>query len=606
MHHPSVATSPVCRRFAARLAPKARLLVLTLLALSAPLGLGCETAGTIGSPRADRPGLPEPTPPPPPFEPAPAQLLRLTGVQYDNAVHDIYGDEVTTSLGLEPDVRLAGFFAVGAGVDSVSENGVNQYETQALTIAEQVMAEGPLRDALVPCTPAGTTDDACARQFITRYGRLTYRRTLEEDEVMRFVELAHEAAMVRGDFYAGLALVVAAQLQSPYFLYRTELGAPASADADPTDPTAERELHGTELASRLSFFLWNTTPDEALLDAAESGALDTPDSLEAQVRRMVDDPRARQAVRSFFAEMLQLDALDGLSKDRNAFLHFTPAVGPAAREETLLTIEDHVFDQDRDYRDLYTTRRTFLDRTLAAIYEVRAPSREGFASFEYPEGSMRRGLLGQLSFLALHAHATRSSPTLRGRFVRINLLCTDIPPPPANVSVDISETNPTFSVRDQLFEHRENPVCASCHELMDPIGLGFENFDGLGQYREVEWLLTFGADGDVVRDDNGDRVLQRGRDIDATGDLDGAPFVTPRDLTNALHDHPDLPTCLTRSLYRYATGHEELPTEEAQLVELNEQFEAAGYSVKELLVRVALSQGFRRARGLRSTSEETN
>ena len=565
---------------------------------------GCDTVGTIGTAPADRQVPPEPDLPPPPFAPAPAQLLRLTAEQFDNVVHDLYGDDVVSALPLEPDVRLAGFFAVGAGVDSISESGVNQYEAQALSIGEQVMTAGPARDALFDCTPSGTTDDACARAFITRHGRMTYRRSLTEAEITRFVTLAREAATVRGDFHAGLSLVVAAQLQSPNFLYRRELG--EALPSTEGQPEGYRELRGTELASRLSFFPWNTTPDADLLDAAESGALDTTEGLEAEVRRMVDDPRTRRAVRSFFSEMLQLDRLSNLSKDRNAFLHYSPAVGPAAREETLLTIEDHVFGQDADYRDLMTTRTTFIDRTLAAIYEVPAPTREGYGRYEHSATGMRRGLLGQLSFLALHAHATRSSPTLRGRFVRINLLCTEVPPPPANVAVDLSETDATLSIRDQLWEHRENPVCASCHELMDPIGLGFENFDGLGQFRDVDWRLTFGPDGDVVRDDNGDRVLARGPELDVTGELDGVPFETPIELTDALRNHPDLPTCLTRSVYRYATGHEELRSEAAQLVALGESFADSGYRVKELLVQVALSEGFRRASGLRTVAEETN
>lgn len=591
-------TITAVRRYSFGLGGAKSALILAALGLSA-----CDTVGTIGTAPADRPLPPEPELPPPPFAPAPTQLLRLTAEQFDNVVHDLYGEDIVSALPLEPDVRLAGFFAVGAGVDSVSESGVNQYEAQALSIGEQAMADTPARDALFDCTPTGITDDACARSFITRHGRITYRRSLTEDEITRFVTLARTAATVRGDFYAGMSLVVAAQLQSPHFLYRHELGDVVEPTAD--EPHVQRELRGTELASRLSFFLWNTTPDRDLLDAAESGALDTPEGLEAEVRRMVDDPRTRRAVRSFFSEMLQLDRLSNLSKDRNAFLHYSPAVGPAAREETLLTIEDHVFEQDADYRDLMTTRTTFLNRTLAAIYEVPAPTRDGFGRYQHSATGMRRGLLGQLSFLALHAHATRSSPTLRGRFVRINLLCTDVPPPPANVAVDLSETDASLSIRDQLWEHRENPVCSSCHALMDPIGLGFENFDGLGQFSEVDWRLTFGPDGDVVRDENGDRVLVEGPELDVTGDVDGVPFTNPIQLTEALRNHPDLPTCLTRSVYRYATGHEEVRSEAAQLVSLDASFEESGFRVKELLVRVALSAGFRQASGLRTVTEET-
>ena len=565
--------------------------VTWLAALLATLG-ACSTQGQIGQAPADSPTIEPPEAPPPPFAPAATQLLRLTRTQIENSIHDVLGDDIGVVVGTEPDIRQGGFYAVGAGNDSVSSWGVDQYEDLAIAVAEQAMEPGEARDARMPCTPSGTTDAACATQFVERYGRLFYRRALRTEERDRLVALANDAATELGDFHRGLSLTLIAMLQSPNFLYRNELG-------EPTGEGENRLVGGTQLASRISYFLWDTTPDDELLRAAENGELDTPEGLASHVDRMLADDRTRRSVRQFFTELLELKKLDYLSKDRNAFLHYSPAVGPDARTETLLTIEDHIFEQDGDYRDLMTTRRTFLNRRLASIYEVPAPAREGFAAFEHPADSPRRGILGQLSVLALHSHATRSSPTLRGAFIRINLLCTEIPPPPADVVTELSETDPTLSIREQLWEHRENPVCASCHELMDPIGLGFENFDGLGQWRENEWLLTFDENGDVLRDENNDRVLVRGADIDPSGDLDGVAFDNVTQLTQAIHDHPDLGPCLTRSLYRFATGHIDAPSEEAQLRELSDGFASDGYRVRSLMRAIALSDGFRMASGLR-------
>lgn len=576
-----------------------RALAVAALALCA-----CDTVGTIGEAPADF-VRPEPEAPPPPFAPAPAQLLRLTTSQYRNVVHDVFGDDVQVAVAIEPDTRVAGFTSVGAGEYTVSRGAAGRYEDQALEVAGAVMGPGAgaARATLAGCTPEGVTDATCAGSFIARYGRLLYRRSLTAEESARLLTLANDSATARSDFYAGLEMVVAALLQSPHFLYRHELG--ALVDDTGAEPAGYRELRGTELASRLSFFLWDTAPDAQLLEDAETGALDTPEGREAVVRRMVDDPRARRGLRVFFADMLELFKLDQLSKDRETFPHFTPELRASAREETLRTIEHHVFDADADYRDLMTTPTTFIDRRLAAVYDVPAPATEGFGRFEHPARSMRRGLLGQWSFLAMNAHATHSSPTRRGQFVRMKLLCTEVPPPPANVAVELDPTDPSLSARDRLAEHRVNPVCASCHSLMDPIGLGFENFDGIGRYSEEDWRFRY-QDGALVRDENGDPVRVRGPELDVSGDVDGVPYETPIELTEALRNHPDLTRCVTSRLYSHATGHAVRRSEAAQVVELHDRFLGSGFRLKELLVQVALSVGFRQASGLRGdVAEET-
>ncbi|MFT3774814.1 MAG: DUF1592 domain-containing protein [Minicystis sp.] len=502
------------------------------------------------------------------IDPAPATLHRLTRAQYTNALHDLLGADIAVPTALEPDVEVAGFATVGGSIGSVSRRGVEQYEAAALNVADQAMAPGKQRDALVGCTPKGVSDADCARTAVTELGRKAWRRALEADEIDRLTAVATKAATTLGDFHQGLSFAIAALIESPNFLYRVELGTP-----DPDKP-GTRRYTGYELASRLSFFLWNTAPDAALLDAAGSGALDDEGGLAMEIDRLLDSPRLRDAMKNFFTERFGLAQLDDLSKDSVVFPAMSADLGPAAREETLRLLDQLLVVEGADYRDLFTTRRTFVDRKLASLYGVPAPSLTTFGEVELPEKGLRRGLLGHTSLLALYAHPTSSSATLRGKFVRKALLCATIPSPPANVNTalpDPKEAGPTL--RDRLTVHETLPFCASCHRPMDLIGLGLENFDGLGQIRKTE----------------------NDAPIDASGDLDGAPFTDPVELGAAIAAHPDLGPCLARHLLRYASAAPETAGEEAELKRISYDFADQGYRLPYLLRQIALSPAFRTA-----------
>ena len=318
----------------------------------------------------------------------------------------------------------------------------------------------------------------------------------------------------------------------------------------------------------------NGPPDAALLDAAANGALDTAEGVAAEVKRMIESPLARRGLRAFATEWLQLDELDDLVKDPMIYTQASSDVGPAAREETLRDLERIAFDLDADVRDLLTTRETYINRKLASVYGVRAPSQTDFALATLPDDQPRRGLLGQLSMLALQAHPTTTSPTLRGKFIRTILLCQTVPPPPVNLNTAIPEASDTArTMRQRLTLHSENPFCAGCHKLTDPIGLGLEQFDGLGVLRQMEG----------------------GEPIDASGTLDGATFKDAAGLAQVLHDHAELGPCLARRTYRYATGHIETDGEEAAVKWLGERLGTSGFKMKQLLVTIATSATFRRA-----------
>lgn len=500
------------------------------------------------------------------FEPGPRVMQRLTREQYVSAVHDLFGDDVVVvPSALEPDQVREGFAALGAAQTSVSTRGVEQYERAAYQIATQVLAP-ERRTTFVSCAPAAASDAACAREVLAPIARRAWRRALEAEETDALVQVATNAGEVLGDFHAGLEYGIAAILQSPDFLYRPQVAIP-----DPERPT-EGWLDDFELATRLSFFFWNTIPDEELLAAAESGALSDPEGLDAQIDRLLASPRARAGVRAFADDWLQLEVLEDLSKDPTIFPDASPDLGPAAREGTLRTIEHHVFDLDADYRDLMTTRETYVDRRLAALYVVRAPASDGFGLVELPESTPRRGLLGQASVLSMWAHPVSTSPTLRGKFVREALLCQTVLPPPVGVDTAIPEpSDEARTLRDRLAEHRANAACAVCHAQLDPIGLGLEHFDGVGRFR--------------TRDE--------GDPIDASGDLDGARFQDLSELAEALHDHPALVPCFVDRMMTYAGGHALTSGEEDAHYQLTTELAREGFRVRALMRAMARHPFFR-------------
>jgi len=489
--------------------------------------------------------------------PAPAAMRRLTAEQYAAVVRDLLGDDIVLPGRLEPDSRAGGSLAMGATVTAVSERGVELYVDAAFGLAAQALAP-ERRDALVACDPAV---EGCAREVLGAIGHRAWRRPLTDDEIDRLAGVSRAAGATLGDPWAGLEYGLAALLQSPHFLYRIEV--PDEADVDALGPHA--------VASRLAFLLWNQAPDPALLAAAADGRLSTPEGRRAAAERMIADDRVRAGVRGFFADLYGLDRLDSLNKAPELFPHFDDTVADAAREETLAVVERLVVDARGDYRDILTTRSTVVDRKLASIYNVQAPARDGFGPVELPADGIRRGLLGQVSTLALHSHPVSTSATLRGMFVRETLLCQTIPDPPSGVDTSIPEpSGEAPTLRARIAEHLEAPACRGCHLITDPIGLGLEHFDGLGRFRPTDG----------------------GAEIDAAGDLDGVPFSGPIELGLAVREHPAFVPCLVHRLYRYALGRAPGPGDEVLLSALTERFVLGQHDVLGLMLDIAESPAF--------------
>lgn len=536
------------------------------------LGASFATAVLIAACSSETP-TPPPAPdlgprPPMPDTAAQTGAQRLTASQYGNAIRDIFGKDINVPTAIEADAALDGFVAIGSSVSTISPSGVEKYEKAAFAIAQQVIADDAHKATILKCKPTGADDMACAKETVTRLGRQVYRRPLQDAEITRLTNIFLQASAALGGFDRGLEYAIAAMLQSPHFLYRPQVGE--------NDPAGAGQVRYTslEMASRLAFFLWNSTPDDELLTAAEQGALVTDAGLEAQIDRMLASPRARDGLRAFVTDWLKLRELDHLSKDPTLFTYFSPELGPMAREETLRLFEHFVFDTDADIRDILTTRQTFVNAKLASMYMIASPADEGFSLVEFPSDSPRVGLMGQVSILALHSHPRSTSSTLRGKFIRESLLCDVIPPPPANVNTGLPEPSTTArTLRERMQPHLTDPVCKSCHVLMDPIGLGLENFDSIGRYRTKELDAT----------------------IDPSGDLDGTAFKDARSLASAIHDSNKLAPCIVRKVFSYATNFKPTEADRGTLNTLTWDFKSNGHRLKELLKLVGLSPAFRLA-----------
>jgi mono/diheme cytochrome c family protein len=499
------------------------------------------------------------------FVPAPGGVKRLTLAQYRNSIRDLLGAKVVVPGDLEPDTLVSGSAAVGAARIVISRQATEKFAHAAFRMARAAVADEGWRRQYLTCDPDQRFDAGCAGEFLEHFGRRAWRRPLAAEEKARYLALVRVSGGRR--MADGLAAAVAGLLQSPHFLYRVEVGVP-----DPQD-ASRRVLTSFEMASRLSYFLWGAPPDEPLLDAAATGRLATDEGLRVEAERMLASPRARDTVTTFFAELLRLDKLDKLAQFEAKYKQVSPTLGPAMRTETLRVVEEIALAPDRDFREIFDARFTYLNGELARLYGFPAPADDrSFVRVELPPSSPRVGILGHGSFLAINAHPTAPSPTKRGRYIRQSLLCQAVPPPPPDVSTKLpKDEGPARTTRQKLAVHRKNAQCAGCHKAMDPMGLAFETFDGIGAYRDKE----------------------NGLPIDPSGELDGVPFEDPRGLGSLLRHNPKVGVCVARHLYRFALGHLENEGEEPLLAELGQGLERDGYRFLSLVLNVVKSRGFR-------------
>ncbi|MBB6094012.1 hypothetical protein HNQ60_002893 [Povalibacter uvarum] len=492
-------------------------------------------------------------------------LRRITESQYRHTIADVFGPGIKVEARFEPERREDGLLALGSAVLSLTSSGFEQYFALAGSIADQALSRKD-RESFVGCAPhdPSKADDACARGFIAKYGESLFRRPLTESELQSRLKAAALGANQSGDFYGGLELALASLLVAPDFLFRVEMAEPDPANA------GQYRLDAYTKASRLSFLIWDSTPDAELLAAARSGALHSQEELDSQIRRLIASPKFEAGARAFFADMLQLDGFGNLVKDPTIYPKFNQSIAEESREQMLLRAVNLLVHRKGDYRDLFTSKDTFISRPLASVYNVPFASKQSWATYTFPEDSERSGILTDIGFLALNAHPGSSSPTRRGIKVLEVFMCQATPQPPANVDFSKVQDSKQGTVRGRLLDHMENEGCSGCHRRTDPLGLALEHFDGLGQLRTIE----------------------NGMPIDVTADLKEVKLEGAQGVGEYLRNEPRVPACLVRNVYQYGVGQKTVGRDRPYLAAQTEAFAASGYRFPDLVASVASSAEF--------------
>lgn len=486
-------------------------------------------------------------------------LSRLTRAQYDNTVRDLLGHEGRPAETFPADDNTEGF-DVGASVPSVL---AELYFETAEVLAEEAVTDLP---TLLPCDPATLGEDACAAEFISEFGAKAFRRPLTETEHLRLTAL-FESGRDAFDFATGIQLVVHGALTSSHFIYHVELSPEAAAGSI-------ARITDYAMANRLSYFLWNTMPDEALFAAAAAGELDTAEGVDAQARRMVEDPRMRDGLSNFTRQWLHLDAIDTMDKDRDLYPEFDSALAQDLRSSLEAYVENAVFEGDGSIESLLTGRYAFVNDRVAGVYGLEGSYGADLELVEL-SGDERHGLLTQPALLAILSKTNQSDPIHRGKFVRERLFCQNLPSPPDDLVIRAPDPAPGLSTRERFAEHSNNAGCVECHQLMDPIGFGFENYDALGRYRATDDARPVDASGEIF----------------ATDDADG-PFDGVGELSERLAGSRHVQECVTRQLFRYAVRRVETSPERCGIDELFDVSAETSWNVRDILVHITSTDGF--------------
>jgi hypothetical protein len=482
---------------------------------------------------------------------SPSPLRRLTRDEYNNTIRDLLGDDSRPADAFLPDEK-AGHFAAN-NLAGVSTSHVRAYIAAAEDVADTAVARD--LDAWLGCDATST---ACVESFLGDFARRAYRRPLGDGELDSLVAV-FETGRTEQSATTGIRNAIAVALSSPNFLYLVELGEPI----EPGSPIVR--LSPYALASRLSYFVWSSMPDDELLDAAETGGLDTQAGIEEQARRMLTDDRAADTLASFHAQWLEVDHLADAAKDAEVFPMWGPELVASIHGE-LRNFVDHVVRRDDGRLEtLLTASYSFIDDDLAALYGVPAPA----AAFDRVElePAERAGLLTQAAFLSAHAYPSVPSEIHRGKLVREQLLCQTLPPPPDDVDASLPSS-----------QRLMDPACLGCHSLMDPIGYGFDAYDAVGALR--------------TENANGDPVSTAG-EIIGSGAADG-PFDGARELAERLAGSPEVHDCFVDRWIEFATRSASAEdTDNCTAERARAVYAESEHDIEELMVVLTTTDAFR-------------
>ncbi|WP_437625347.1 DUF1592 domain-containing protein [Sorangium sp. So ce1151] len=501
------------------------------------------------------------------MHPGRAPLRRLTRFEYNNTVRDLFGDATQPAFSL-PSEDVGNGFGNDADALSVSSLLAEQLSTVAEGVARRATASPDALAKLDPCarnvSPEG--EGACARTIVERIAPLAYRRPLAAGEADELLAL-YSVGRTDATFDVGIATVIEALLQSPDFLYRVEWGT-----SDPEHPELRRPT-GDEMATRLSYLFWGTTPDDELRMAAQAGELSTKEGVRAQAERMLDDPRARTTIRFFFDNLLPISNLADLERNAEAFPTFSKTIGSLMREETQRFLEHEIFEGTGTWASVLTAPYTFMNGPLAAFYGVSGVTGDEFQKVQL-DTTQRLGLLTQAGMMAGTTHSNTTNPVTRGSFVLQKLMCLKIPLPTGDILERVKPPDPYSgaTARERFSQHSQDEVCRTCHQFMDPVGFTFENYDAVGLFRTTENDVT----------------------IDASGSLPGSTETVSgaTELVKELAETEEVHGCFATRWTEYAYGltlrAEDACTKQA----ITTAFNASGYNVKQLLIDLTQTDAF--------------
>jgi hypothetical protein len=502
--------------------------------------------------------------------PSPRLLRQLTLAEYTATVSDLLYLSNPDTSEVPPDQAVDGY------TTNVASNFVTQAYMDAYSTVAGALAARAVNESYAQIVPCQTQDMACASQFTQTFGLRAFRRPLTNDELTRYAGFIG-GSLTGGDFKTGVSLVIQGMLISPNFLFRSELGSDNGQGVFVLTPY--------EVASALSYGYWGTMPDAMLFAAAQSGALSTKAQIEAQARRLLADPRGRKRIASFFYEWMQGARANIATPDMGTYpaIYAAPggfaAIVMAMRDEEDAFVTSVAFDSTKKFSELFSARYTFANDALAAYYGL-APPGTGAAPARVDTGGSpaRGGILTLGMFLLGHARTDQSSPTQRGHEIRANILCSDVPPPPPGVVPVVPAGTPGVTGRDQIQALTGSGICATCHNLMNPIGFGLEAFDGAGQ----------------------ERKLDHGYPVDTTGQLTGfddasgktIAFDGARQLSDILGSYPAAQECFAANYYRYVRGFAPQDLDQAAVQKLQQHFVQANEDLPDLFVEVSLQDSF--------------
>jgi hypothetical protein len=516
------------------------------------------TAGNNPSVPGEGPVGSEPPEEIPPFAPAPAVMQRLTATQYRNAVKDVFSLPSIPEIDLPPD-GLATFASVGASQVVTNTDHTRRYAVAARQI---VAAALEAKNILSACKPTKNSD-ACIDDVMRRNATLLWRRPVSASELTAYRDIVTAVGTSPEALQKGLHRATAALLESPEFLYQPYFGQDANGGF--------RRLTDLELASRLSLFLWNSIPDEALLAAAKAGQLSTEEGYLAQVRRMLDNGRAKEVAGRILAEGWGIDQLTELSRDGSKYPNWTAGMVSSMKKEFQLLLEETEKD-GFDFREVMALKHTFVDANLAPLYGKQTAS-NAFEKMALDDG--RQGLLGTSVMLtASNTHDESSAPIFRGLFVLTKLLCLSFGSPPQDVLERIAMMEAGQSARsnfERVEERKKIGLCWGCHQSMDPTGLSMENYDGVGRFR-----TSYGP-----------------YSVNNQGSFEGSPASTPGALASVLKEDPRFTRCAASTLYTSATAHLPLASEAAAVASAHQAFASNNFQLNDLLIGVVTSEGFK-------------